>query len=133
MTEKASTGYADQARKKDIDFEKIILSEKKTILGNKAYEEFTNNIYNEGTKKSITVRWFNTLINHEFNCVFSIGLPLTKEPTIDEDIDSLRAYFRDILEQDKTVINAMKEITMKYSAKIFSDEAQRQKEKKGTC
>ena len=102
------------------------------IKGNQSYKEFTNDII-DINKKSITVKWFNTYINHDFNCVFAIGLPLTKEPSIDEDIDSLRAYFRDILEQDKTVINAMKEITMKYSAKIFSDEAQRQKEKKGTC
>jgi hypothetical protein len=100
------------------------------IKGNQNYKEFTNDII-DINKKTLTVKWFNTLINHEFNCVFSIGLPLTKEPTIDEDIDSLRSYFRDILEQDRTVINAMKEVTMKYSEKIFSEEIQRQKNKKG--
>lgn len=100
------------------------------IKGNQNYKEFTNEIITSD-KKTLTVKWFNTLINHDFNCVFSIGLPLTKEPTLDEDIDSLRAYFRDILEQDRTVINAMKEVTMKYSEKIFTEEVQRQKNKKG--
>jgi len=99
------------------------------INGNQNYKEFTNDIV-DINKKTLTVKWFNTLVNNEFNCVFSVGLPLTKEPSIDEDIDSLRSYFRDILEQDKTVINAMKEVTMKYSEKIFGDEIQRQKNKK---
>jgi len=87
---------------------------------NKCYKEFTNDILDKDNK-TITVKWFNTLINSEFNCVFSIGLPLTKEPTLDEDIDSLRSYFRDILEKDKTTINAMKEVTMKYSEKLFGE------------
>jgi hypothetical protein len=100
------------------------------IKGNQNYKEFTNEIITSD-KKTLTVKWFNTLINHGFNCVFSIGLPLTKEPTLDEDIDSLRAYFRDILEQDRTVITAMKEVTMKYSEKIFNEEVQRIKNKKG--
>jgi hypothetical protein len=103
------------------------------INGNQNYKEFTNDIVDNINKKTLTVKWFNTLVNHEFNCVFSVGLPLTKEPSIDDDIDSLRSYFRDILEQDKTVINAMKEVTMKYSEKIFGDEIQRQKSKKGEC
>jgi hypothetical protein len=92
------------------------------IIVNKSqcYKEFTNDILDKDNK-TITVKWFNTLINSEFNCVFSIGLPLTKEPTLDEDIDSLRSYFRDILEKDKTTINAMKEVTMKYSEKLFGE------------
>jgi len=112
------------------DYELIHHVANEIIKGNQNYKEFTNDII-DINKKTLTVKWFNTLINHEFNCVFSIGLPLTKEPTIDEDIDSLRSYFRDILEQDRTVINAMKEVTMKYSEKIFSEEIQRQKNKKG--
>jgi hypothetical protein len=88
------------------------------IDGNQSYKEFTNDII-DLEKKTITVKWFNTLINHDFNCIFSVGVPLTKDPSIDEDIDSLRAYFRDILEQDRTIINAMKEVTMKYSEKIL--------------
>lgn len=88
------------------------------IDGNQSYKEFTNDII-DLEKKTITVKWFNTLINHDFDCIFSVGVPLTKDPSIDEDIDSLRAYFRDILEQDRTIINAMKEVTMKYSEKIL--------------
>ena len=127
-TELAGQDWRQFLRKPDYDLIHHVANE--IIKGNQNYKEFTNDII-DINKKTLTVKWFNTLINHEFNCVFSIGLPLTKEPTIDEDIDSLRSYFRDILEQDRTVINAMKEVTMKYSEKIFSEEIQRQKNKKG--
>jgi PAS domain S-box-containing protein len=122
--------WRDFLRKPDHELIEHVYSE--IIQGNQNYKEFTNDII-DINKKQLTVKWFNTLINHDFNCVFSVGLPLTKEPTLDEDIDSLRAYFRDILEKDRTVINAMKEVTMKYSEKIFGEEIQRQKNKKGEC
>ena len=102
----------------DIDLIKHIHSE--ILLGSKLYNEFTNDIIDKDNKL-ITVKWFNVLINHGFNCTFSIGIPLTKKPTIDEDIDSIRAYFKDILEQDKTTINAMKEMTLEYSKKIMNN------------
>lgn len=112
------------------DYELIHHISNEIMNGNLNYKEFTNDILDKDGK-SITVKWFNTLINHEFNCIFSVGVPLTKEPTLDEDIDSLRAYFRDILEQDRTVIQAMKEVTMKYSEKIFGEEIQRIKDRNG--
>jgi len=102
----------------DYDLIKHISSE--IIDGNGSYKEFSNDIIDKD-KNLITVKWFNVLINHGFNCVFSIGIPLTKEPTINEDIDSIRAYFKDILEKDKTIIKAMKEVTMKRSKEILEE------------
>jgi len=100
----------------DVELITHVLNE--TLTGNKKYEEFTNDILTKN-KERITVRWFNTLINSTFNCVFSIGVPLTKEITVDDNIDSVRAYFTDIIRRDRTTINAMKEVTMKYSEKIL--------------
>lgn len=103
---------------KSPDIEIILHVISEILKGSKNYKEFTNDILFPGNQ-AVTVRWFNTLINSDFNCVFSIGLPLTKVPSIDEDIDNIRSYFKEILEQDKNVINAMKEVTMKYSEKIL--------------
>lgn len=120
-------GYNDENDLIGLSFEKFIKSNDVELIkhvqteilnGSESYKEFTFDILDKDYK-TITVKWFNMKINGEFNCVFSIGLPLTKEPTLDEDIDSVRAYFRDILEQDKTTINAMKEITMKNANKML--------------
>ena len=88
--------------------------------GSDLYKEYTSDIIDKNGK-SITVKWFNSFINHEFNHVFSIGISLTKEPSINDDIDSIRMYFNDILQKDRTTITAMKEVATKYSKKIFSE------------
>jgi len=89
---------------------------------NHSYDEFTYDIIlKDGS--SITVKWFNIIINTGLDYLFSIGIPLTKEPTLNEDIDSIRSYFKDILQQDKTTINAMKEVTKKYSDLILKNES----------
>ena len=113
------TSWLDYLGPTDTELVKHVFEE--TILGNKSYEEFTNNIYNTGTKKSITVRWFNTLINSNFNCIFSIGVPIVNEPSVNDNVDAVRAYFTDILRKDRTTINAMKEVTMKYSKQLLDN------------
>ena len=111
----------------DDELVKHVLDE--TLAGSKKYEEFTNDVLTKN-KERITVRWFNTLINSTFNCVFSIGVPLTKEITVDDNIDSVRAYFTDIIRRDRTTINAMKEVTMKYSEKILGKKHEDEKGEK---
>lgn len=103
-------------------YDKTLVSHVHNEILNKSnlYREYSNDIIDrEG--KPITVKWFNSLINGEFNCTFSIGIPLTKEPTLDQDIDAIRSYFRDILDKDKTTINAIREVTTKYSNKMFGE------------
>lgn len=115
----------------DDELVKHVLAE--TLNGSKKYEEFTNDVLTIN-KERITVRWFNTLINSTFNCVFSIGVPLTREVTADDNIDSVRAYFTDIIRRDRTTINAMKEVTMKYSEKILGKKHEDSKgEKENEC
>lgn len=86
---------------------------------NKNYTEFTSDIL-DVNKNSITVKWFNVLINSSYNWIFSIGIPLTKEPTLEEDIDSIRSYFKNILEKDQTTINVMREVAKKNIEKTFT-------------
>jgi len=122
-------GYGDQSALINEDWVKFLKPTEIDVIkyvheqitnNNKDYNEFTNDII-DSDKNIITVKWFNTLINHNYNWVFSIGVPLTKEPTLNEDIDSIRSYFRDILEQDKTTINAMREVAKKNSTKFLKD------------
>jgi PAS domain S-box-containing protein len=97
-----------------VEREVVTYVQSEILKGSKKYEEFTNDIF-PVNNKPITVKWFNTLINNNFNCAFSIGIPLTKEPDITADVDTIRAYFTDIIKRDRTTINAMKEVTTKYS------------------
>lgn len=89
-----------------------------TLTGSKKYEEFSNDVVTKEGKR-ITVKWFNTMINNTFNSTFSIGVPLTKGISIDDNIETVRAYFTDILKKDSTTIQAMKEVTQKYSNKLL--------------
>ena len=103
-----------------------------TLKGSKKYEEFTNDIMGINRER-ITVKWFNTLINSTFNCVFSIGVPLTQEISPNDNIDSVRSYFTDIIKRDRTTINAMKEVTMKYSEKILGKKSETKGETENEC
>ena len=85
---------------------------------NPGYSEFAHEIVDKAGKL-VMVKWFNSMINSDYNWVFSIGIPLIKEPTIDEDIDSIRSYFKEVLERDKTTILAMKEVALKHSKRIL--------------
>lgn len=58
----------------------------------------------------ITVKWFNSYINDKFNGAFSIGVPLTKKITIEDNIDSIRSYYRDQIDKDRTMIQSIKKI-----------------------
>ena len=59
------------------------------------------------------VRWFNSSINNGIKGTFSIGIPITKTVTHADDMDSIRSYFRDVIEKDKTTINALKNLVDK--------------------
>jgi PAS domain S-box-containing protein len=64
------------------------------------------------SKKSevIPVRWFNSPVNHNTIMTFSIGIPLQNNITAETSTKSIRAYFRDIIQKDKTFITAMRDV-----------------------
>lgn len=57
----------------------------------------------------VSVRWFNCHINHDLKWTFSIGVPVTPI-TIEMNIDSMRAYFQDIIQKDATMIKAIRDV-----------------------
>ena len=88
---------------------KIISTNSKEAIG---YREMTNDIVS--TKgEIITVKWFNTHINHEFNMTFSFGLQ--SDIGVDVSELSLRSYYRDIIEKDKTMIKALRDSAVNLS------------------
>jgi PAS domain S-box-containing protein len=75
----------------------------------KIFNEFTNDIQTKnGTR--IPTKWFNTRIKNGEICTFSIGIPLTKEITKEDSIETMRAYWEDIIKKDRTTINVFKDL-----------------------
>lgn len=84
---------------------------KDIINGGKEFKEFTNFIFTKD-KKPIKVKWFNSSANNNSKLCVSIGVPY-KEIDVNESIDSIRSYFRDVVEQDNTMIQAIKKTMLK--------------------
>lgn len=58
--------------------------------------------------KELDVKWFSTYINNTNNLIFNIGIPLeTYDYTSAEE--SIRAYYKDILAQDKTMLESLRD------------------------
>jgi PAS domain S-box-containing protein len=74
---------------------------------NKTYQEVTNDIVTKDGK-IIEVKWFNSCINNGIKLSFSIGLPLTKDITKEDNIETMRSYWLDKISKDKTTIDAFK-------------------------
>lgn len=72
---------------------------------NKDFREFLNKIRSkDGT--IIEVRWFNCPVINGVSGTFSIGIPGDEISSV----ESMRAYWRDIIEKDKTAIKAMRSL-----------------------
>lgn len=67
---------------------------------------------------SVAVKWFVSFINGDLNWTFCVGMPIYSGVTVEDNLDTLRSYFRDIIVKDRTTINAMKEVTKKFSEQI---------------
>jgi PAS domain S-box-containing protein len=98
------------------DQKEVISDVHKNIKSNTGlFREFTNEIITlEG--KEVFVKWFNSNVNHELNYTFSIGIPLTNNNnniSPNDSIDSIRSYYRDILEKDRSMIDSIREMVIK--------------------
>ena len=85
------------------------------LSGGTDYREFTNNIVSKN-KELIKVKWFNTYANNNSHLCVSIGVPY-KDISANESVDSVRSYFRDIVDRDKTMIQAIKQTMFNNSIK----------------
>lgn len=70
------------------------------------YKEFRNHIQ-PMDGEPIMVHWFNSHINTDFNWSFSFGITKTPNPTM-VSMESIRDYYKDIIEYDRTMIEAMR-------------------------
>lgn len=98
--------FLTEAEKKN-----IIMIHKKISDGEEdweKYKEFRNYIQSKSGQK-ILVHWFNSHINTEFNWSFSFGISKKPVETM-VTMESIRNYYRDIIEKDKTMIEAMKDM-----------------------
>jgi len=77
------------------------------LTNKKPYAEF---LFNINTTNSIEeVMWFNCYVNTDVNLISSIGIPKSSK-TIDDNIDSLRSYYQEVITQDRIMINALKDM-----------------------
>jgi len=73
------------------------------------FREVTNPVIPK-TGEKIIVKWFNTKITNGDNYAFSIGIPISKPITKEDSITSIRSYWSDIIESDRTTIDSLKNI-----------------------
>jgi hypothetical protein len=76
------------------------------------YKEVTNDI-KLGTGQSVSTKWFNIPINSQYNMTFSIGIKLTTpEDYVKISEESIRAYYKDIIEKDRSMIKSLREVAI---------------------
>lgn len=76
----------------------------------KECKEVTNDIILKDNKL-VTVKWFNVPINSNYNMTFSMGLKIDCTETISSE-ESIRAYYRDIIQKDRTMIESLRDIAI---------------------
>lgn len=69
--------------------------------------EVTNKIITK-RKTPITVKWFNSRIGNSQTYSFSIGMPYNRTITEADEIESIRAYWKYVVDQDETTLDALR-------------------------
>jgi len=89
----------------DSNFEKYIYDFRKKSDKTKYCEVMGNIIKNNGV--NISIKWFISIIDN--NELFSIGTLLTQEIHQKDNSESIRSYFKNILERDSLMIQSIKQ------------------------
>lgn len=92
----------------------VRIAHKELVFGKdkSKYKEVTNDI-KLGTGQSVSTKWFNIPINSQYNMTFSIGIKLTvPEDYIKISEESIRAYYKDIIEKDRSMIKSLREVAV---------------------
>ncbi len=74
--------------------------------------DFVCEIMDPNTKVEVTVKWFISFINTTINSYFMIGIPLLKDITPQDSVETIRQYWRNIIERDRSTIKSLKETVM---------------------
>lgn len=95
------------------DKENIITIHKNVVKDTETYQknlrEYTNKILTK-TNTSIEVKWFNARIKNGHIYSFSIGIPYNREVSVNDEIESIRAYWKYVIDKDETTLQALKHI-----------------------
>ena len=83
------------------------------------FREFTNEVLKVNGEK-ISIKWFNTAINHDYNWSFSIGL--LNEAHIHVTEESIRSYYQNVIQNDRTMILSLRDTILEGVAKVDSCE-----------
>ena len=75
------------------------------------YKEYKNYIQPINGNEKILVHWFNSHINTDYNWSFSFGISKQPKATL-VSMDSIRTYYRDIVEKDRTMIESMRDMIL---------------------
>ncbi len=69
--------------------------------------EITNKVITK-SGSDITVKWFNSRIANSHTYTFSIGIPYNRKVTEADEIESIRAYWKYVVDKDETTLKALK-------------------------
>lgn len=77
------------------------------------YKEVINDI-RIANDQIVSTKWFNIPINSKYNMTFSIGIKLTiPEDYVKISEESIRAYYKDIIEKDRSMIKSLRDVAIK--------------------
>jgi len=83
------------------------------------FQEYANNIVTLNGE-ILDVKWFNAQINHDYHWTFSFGLLVQPADQVSEE--SVRSYYRDIIQKDRTMILSLRDMIVKGSKTVESCE-----------
>ncbi len=76
------------------------------------YREIVNEVKRlDGS--TLIIKWFNLPIHDKYDMTFSMGLKASTRDSHVISEDSIRSYYRDIVEKDRTMIKSLKEVLKK--------------------
>lgn len=93
--------------------EKTIIIFEEILSGKESFLEFQSDMIKKDGS-IISVRWFNSLTDdmpqaHDNN-IFRIGVPTQINSFRNKSIESIRAYWQDVISRDKTAIRALQKV-----------------------
>ena len=98
---------------KEKDSTKIDLVHKNVVEDSDKYQKFLREVTNKVVTKSgttINVKWFNSRIRNGNIYTFSIGIPYNRTVNASDDIESIRSYWKHVLDKDETTLKALKNV-----------------------
>lgn len=98
---------------KEKDQTKIKIVHDNVVDNTEKYQKFLREVTNKIVTKTgttIAIKWFNSRIKNGDVFSFSIGIPYNRKVSPDDNIDSIRAYWKHVLDKDETTLKALKNV-----------------------